>query len=248
MGNEATATLVRREQQAAEMAPPQPADLVRLALERGSDPGTLERLMALQERWEATQARRAFTEAMAAFKRVCLSVLPKDGHVKHSGADYRHATLGGIVSAITGALSEAGLSVGWETEQGERGAVRVTCRVTHVAGHSTAVSLTAPPDDSGRKNQIQQIGSTVTYLQRYTLTSALGLATAEDDDDGQAAGPRPEERRPAQQPVGRQHERQHEHAGQPGQRGGEDHRWSPAFGCGCGLSRRSASVAPRSAP
>src|SRR5690606_5500273 len=42
-------------------------------------------------------------------------------------------------------------------------------------------------DSSGSKNAIQAIGSTLTYLQRYTLIQALGLA-ASDDDDGQTHG------------------------------------------------------------
>lgn len=29
---------------------------------------------------------------------------------------------------------------------------------------------------------IQQVGSTITYLQRYTLKAALGLAASQDDD------------------------------------------------------------------
>ena len=43
--------------------------------------------------------------------------------------------------------------------------------------------MTAPPDGSGKKNQIQQIASTVTYLERYTLFAILGLASADQDDD-----------------------------------------------------------------
>src|SRR6185503_4639414 len=43
-------------------------------------------------------------------------------------------------------------------------------------------------DASGSKNAIQAIGSTLTYLQRYSLVQALGLAAAEDDDGKNAAG------------------------------------------------------------
>ena len=44
--------------------------------------------------------------------------------------------------------------------------------------------MTASPDDSGGKNAIQSIGSTVSYLQRYTILALAGLATREMDDDG----------------------------------------------------------------
>ena len=43
------------------------------------------------------------------------------------------------------------------------------------------------PDDSGGKNPIQSIGSTITYLERYTILALTGLATKEQDDDGKSA-------------------------------------------------------------
>jgi hypothetical protein len=81
------------------------------------------------------------------------------------------------------ALSEQGLSSAWETVQDEKG-IAVTCKITHILGHSEKTTLKAGGDDSGGKNKIQAIGSTVTYLSRYTLLSLVGLATAEMDDDG----------------------------------------------------------------
>jgi hypothetical protein len=43
--------------------------------------------------------------------------------------------------------------------------------------------MSGEPDTSGGKNNIQAKGSTMTYLQRYTLNLALGICT-EDDNDG----------------------------------------------------------------
>jgi len=65
--------------------------------------------------------------------------------------------------------------------------VSVTCVVSHVDGHSEENTLSANNDTSGSKNAIQAVGSAVTYLERYSLKAALGLAAAEDDD-AQAAG------------------------------------------------------------
>ena len=88
-----------------------------------------------------------------------------------------------IIACINEALSEHGLSAAWETAQ-NNGSVTVTCKITHIMGHSESTSLTAAPDNTGSKNPIQAIGSTVTYLQRYTLLALTGLATYEQDDDG----------------------------------------------------------------
>lgn len=48
--------------------------------------------------------------------------------------------------------------------------------------------MSASADTSGSKNSIQAIGSTITYLQRYTLFSILGLASTDDDDGNMTGG------------------------------------------------------------
>jgi hypothetical protein len=172
-----------------------PGQLIALALEKGADPGTLEKLMDLQERWEAGNARRAYVLAMTGFKQEAPSVLVKGDKVDFATAKgrthYNYANLGSIVQEITAILGKYGLSASWETKQNERDEVIVTCHITHEAGHRESVTLRGPADDSGNKNRIQAVGSTVTYLQRYTLLAALGLATGEDDDGrgGNASGP-----------------------------------------------------------
>jgi hypothetical protein len=59
-------------------------------------------------------------------------------------------------------------------------------------GHSERTPLEASPDASGGKNGIQAVGSTVTYLQRYTLLSATGMAVQDQDDDGRGGKRMPE--------------------------------------------------------
>lgn len=153
------------------------------AVERGVDPATLAKMMDLQDRWEAGQARKAFVAAMSAFKAECPSVIGKDKRADFGAgkAKYSYATTGAIVTAITPALSKNGLSLSWETSQAT-GYVTVTCHVTHSGGHRESATLTGPKDESGGKNPIQMIGSSVHYLQRYTMVSVLGLATADMDD------------------------------------------------------------------
>ena len=65
----------------------------------------------------------------------------------------------------------------------------MTCILSHKAGHSEETTLAGPADASGSKNAIQAIGSTLTYLQRYTLVQALGLAATLDDDGSSAGDP-----------------------------------------------------------
>jgi hypothetical protein len=150
----------------------------------------LSKLLDVQERWEANEAKKAYVEAMAAFK-ANPPRIKKDKHVKYAlktggVTDYHHATLENVTATINQALSKHGLTAAWKTEQ-TNGSVTVTCTITHIFGHSEQTSLTSAPDTSGSKNPIQAIGSTVSYLQRYTLLSLVGLATEGQDDDGRAA-------------------------------------------------------------
>lgn len=173
------------------MQPITPMTLLQSAHSTGATVEQLQQLMELQIRWEANEARKAYNEAMAEFKSENIIIF-KECEVGYRNKDgsftgYRHANLGTIVSKVSPVLSRYGLSHSWETHQvGEE--VQVTCKISHRLGHSESITLNASPDDSGKKNSIQQIGSTVTYLQRYTLVSILGLAIHDMDDDGNGRG------------------------------------------------------------
>ncbi len=162
-----------------------PAMLLSIAIDKGADLDRLEKLMLLQRQWEADQARKAYTVAMSEFKKHPPAI-EKDRHVEYktgSGTtSYNHASLGNVAGKINSALSEHGLSAAWTTEQNDKG-VTVTCKITHSLGHFETTSLTAPFDTSGGKNSIQALGSTISYLQRYSLLSLTGLATTDKDDD-----------------------------------------------------------------
>lgn len=168
-----------------------PMQMLAMAIERGADVGMLAKLMDLQERWEANEARKGFVSALSAFK-ANPPTIAKNKHVKFTTTkgvtEYDHATLDQVASVIGAALSLHGLSHRWETEQGDGGRIRVTCILQHVMGHSERVTLQASPDESGGKNNIQAVGSTVSYLQRYTLLAATGLAASDQDDDAVTPG------------------------------------------------------------
>jgi hypothetical protein len=164
-----------------------PMVLLQMAMSQNADLEKLEKLMGLQERWEANEARKAFVCAMAAFKANPPAILKSKTVNIPGGAKFAHATLADVCDGVCAALSEHGLSHKWETAQADH-LITVSCTITHKLGHSERTTLTASPDDSGRKNGIQQIASTVTYLQRYTLMAATGLAAKDMDDDARMAG------------------------------------------------------------
>jgi len=155
-----------------------PMALIEVAMQQNADVDKLEKLWELQQRYEAAEAKKAFVAAMAKFRENCPSIVKtKKAH------NSKYAGLAETISQIKGVESECGLSHSWRTDSKNK-TVEVTCIVTHELGHSEQTTLFAEPDKSGSKNSIQAIGSSVTYLQRYTLFSLLGLASIEDDLDG----------------------------------------------------------------
>lgn len=167
-----------------------PMTLIERAVASGAPIEQLQQLFELKLRVEADEARKAFSIAMSDFKRNPPQ-LNKNKHVKFGQTEYDHATLDHVVDAITPALSQVGIRHRWETDQKDAGWVTVTCILAHEMGHSESTTLKAQVDSSGSKNAIQAIGSTITYLQRYTLLAATGLAAAGTDNDGRKAAPTP---------------------------------------------------------
>ena len=161
-----------------------PMVMMQMAIKEGSDVATMERLWALNEKVEAANAKKSYDLAMSQFKQNPPKI-NKDKHVEFGNTAYDHASLGNVVEQIGARLGEYGLSHHWDVEQGEK--IKVTCILTHAQGHNERVSLEAASDTSGSIKGIQAIASTISYLQRYTLLSATGLATQDMDDDGQAA-------------------------------------------------------------
>jgi len=159
-----------------------PAAMIRAAVSGGADLEKLEKLMGLQERWDANEAKKAYVGAMANFK-ANPPKIDKDRTVAYGTTKYNHASLANVTDKINASLSKYGLSAAWSTKQ-EGAGISVTCTITHSQGHSESTTLTAEADTSGQKNKIQSIGSTITYLERYTILALTGLATYEADDDG----------------------------------------------------------------
>lgn len=165
-----------------EIAEANPSLLLQLAVQQNLDIDKLEKLMQMQERWQAQQARREFLSAVSQFQAVCPPI-EKTKRVAFGNTKYSYAQLGDIAATIKKPMSDNGLSHRWEIGEDNDNIV-VTCIISHVAGHSERTTMKGGKDGSGNKNAIQSSGSTVTYLQRYSLIGALGISTADEDVDG----------------------------------------------------------------
>lgn len=146
-------------------------------------------LMSWRKEMIADQRRAQFDEAMSEAKAE-IPVITKNREVDFTSqkgrTHYKYEDLAEIARVVSPILAKHGLSYRYRVNSNVNEPVTVTCIVSHRAGHFEEVTLLGWRDESGNKNSIQAVASTLTYLQRMTLKAALGLA-ASDDDDGKAA-------------------------------------------------------------
>lgn len=177
-----------------------PMEMISSAIQSGASIDIMRGLFDLQKEWEANEARKAFYKDFSLFKENVPKILKnKDvSFTNRSGikTEYRHATLDKMLDTLCVELSKYNLSVSWKTENLQPiqmtsdnktvlvDRVKVTCVLSHSLGHTESTSLEGSSDLSGGKNSIQAIGSTTSYLERYTLKAILGISESGDDTDG----------------------------------------------------------------
>ena len=184
-----------------------PMEMLNTALSGDANPDTLEKLLALQERWEANQARKAFDAAMADLRNNMPEILKTSTvDYTHNGkrTNYKHEDPAQITTALSPVMADVGLSFRWRTDSSAKNDIKVTCVIAHRDGHSEETSLNAAPDTGAGKNNIQSMGSTVTYLQRYTLKAAIGIAAGHDDDGAGGKREPTANNKPVEQESGRE--------------------------------------------
>lgn len=102
------------------------------------------------------------------------------------GYNYRYASFDNIVNTIHNAMveSQLGFYHMFEIHEGTHYCVCVLFSGEKEDEGTIKVSLPLENPENGKTkmSEIQQLGSSVTYARRYTLTAALGLVTEEDTD------------------------------------------------------------------
>lgn len=94
-----------------------------------------------------------------------------------------YATLASVFEAIREPFSKNGLAYSQPTRIDEHGNVVVVTILMHSSGQWIAGEVSAKP----AKNDPQGVGSLISYLKRYEIQAMAGIASADDDDDGNAA-------------------------------------------------------------
>jgi uncharacterized protein YecA (UPF0149 family) len=158
-----------------------PMQMLQMAVEQNADLDKMQQLMALQERWEANDARKAYMRSMTAFKANPPEIL-KSKHVKFKTktgeTEYDHAELDQISRTIGGALSEHKLSHAWKIHQPDGGAILAATGLAakgqdNDAQNITAIEWITPEQAADLESLIEEVGADrhnfLKYLQAKTV-------------------------------------------------------------------------------
>ncbi|HWR52945.1 MAG TPA: ERF family protein [Bryobacteraceae bacterium] len=180
--------------QTGELAPVQAGDaflavIAAAARDPQVDVGKMQQLLEMRERMIAKEAEREFVAALSRLqpklpritKQGTISVPGKDGRQGHKTPFAKYED---ITKEVRPLLAEEGFSVSYSFDGS-------TCRCTlsHRDGHSKVASTPPlPMDKTGSKNDVQAVGSMMSYAKRYALCNVLDIVTVDQDDDAHLAG------------------------------------------------------------
>lgn len=165
--------------------------MIQAAIAHGTTTENLMALIDVQERIIAKDAEMQFNSALADMQPE-LPTVEKNGAIKftdkqNNDRNTAYALYEDVIEAIKPSLQKYGFSISFSTDRdGDR--VIVTGKLAHRAGHSEKVVMPIPLDTSGSKNNVQAIGSSLSYGRRYAVGLLLNIVTRGEDDDGNKGG------------------------------------------------------------
>lgn len=157
--------------------------LIEIVKRTDIDPDRLEKFLDLQIKMEERQAQKALSSALARFQADCPIIKKtKRGH------NSNYAPLDEIVFTIKPVLDSNGLSYSFNTTKINENEKEMAITVRHVGGGQFQSSYVFPAmDDGGKMNSSQRGKSANSYAKRALIENALGLVTADEDDDAKRA-------------------------------------------------------------
>lgn len=167
------------------------AVIEKAALNPDVDVSKMQALLDMQERILQRNAKHAFINALSRVQKEMPRV-KKNGKIsftdkRDNERNTPFAKLEDIDTAIRKIYQAEGFSVDFNVEYVGEGMPTLTMELQHNEGHSKKYSIRLPLDSSGSKNNLQAMGSTVSYARRYLTCMAFNIITEGEDNDGEAA-------------------------------------------------------------
>jgi hypothetical protein len=187
--------IVKKEEAGAEVvAMSESASVMEIISRAASDPNVdidkMERLLAMRERMLDREAEQAFNESMRAAQQEMPQVV-RDA--KNEQTRSRYARYETISRKMAPVITKHGFSLSFGTADSPlKDHYRITCKASHVAGHSRDYFADVPSDMVGMKGNQNKtathgFGSTMSYGRRYLKTLIFDVAVTNEDDDGGSA-------------------------------------------------------------
>lgn len=175
----------------AHVSEPTLSPLVEAAMKGDLDTDKLEKLLQIQKDYEANEAKKAFSNAMAECQKEMPMIMRNADNLQTQSKYAKHEM---ICKQIKPVYTKHGFSLSFHEGKSEaEGWMRIVCDVDHAMGHSKQYFIDLPMDDKGIKGTVNKTGihakgSTFSYGRRYLTLMIFDLATY-DDNDGNVAPP-----------------------------------------------------------
>jgi hypothetical protein len=185
---------VIQQESATPLAIANPMAILSAAIEKGASAETLERLMGLQERYQANQARIAYGQAMA---KAQADMRPISTNASNPQTHSQYANYHALDSVIRPIYTSNGFSLSFDTiGEAPPECIMIVCKVQHAEGHCETFHLPMPADGKGAKGgdvmtKTHATGAAITYGRRYLLGMVFNIAVANDNDGNTASNDAP---------------------------------------------------------
>lgn len=159
------------------------AGVLEKALENNQvTPELLNGFLDFQERLDLKRAEQEFNRSLTK----AIAEIP-DFEKMRQGHNSKYTPFEVINHTVKPILQRNDLYLTFYTSMEEPKTIDVTAKITHVDGFSQKTIMRLPFDTSGNKNDVQSVGSAVSYGKRYTMCALLNITTHNEDDDGFAS-------------------------------------------------------------
>ena len=167
-----------------------PAEMIRMAISGGADLDKLEKLLALQERFEANEARKIFAKDFAVAQANILPVVKKKYNQQTKS---KYSDLSDVIETTQPIYTKEGFSVTFdEGDSPLPEHARILADVIHHAGHTRSYHYDVPFDGKGiqgnaNMTKIHGKASSTSYGRRYLMCMIWNIPTSDNDGNTEQA-------------------------------------------------------------
>jgi hypothetical protein len=163
----------------------------RAAKDPDFDVGKFEVLANLQMKVQDRDKEAEFNEALSRLS-AKMPRVKKNGRVNlgNNKGEYAFSKWDDIDRVIRPLMAEEGFTLTFDSSprQGDGGGIVVTGTLLHRNGHSRSSQMSLALDTHQARNNLQAMGSSLSYGKRYTAEMLLNIVREGSDDDGVLGG------------------------------------------------------------